>query len=462
MAIPTLSWLQQLLPGSFRGIPFVTERSGFQTNQRYAVHEYPFKDIPIAEPLGLAPMTFNFTGFLVGDDCYLQRDALAAAVQNKNPGILIHPSLTYIPSAVCLSASFNERVDRGRVVEVDLQFLATDNIPILLPFSLATDFFASSPTLSLVVTAVATVASASKQAFSTIMNPASLAIGLVGSTLQALGGFTSRVISALDPTSIFNSLNGMQVLADQSFTLSRYIPGNSDGSNNPVLSGIPITLSPADRISQATTAVLENTVIQRAALSGIVQTAEALAASDPSGAYLPAIYNVTEGLRAAINEPSDQIRLLSPLASFQYQSPVGTSTATQAIFDGTSSAARKGALMSIALAVGNYQPSDVQDVNDILAWIVPLFDDEILYAADQGDIATYNALIALRATIVTNLQVRGSQLPELVTINEPSNLPSVVVAYQLYQDATRNAEVLQRVDPIHPLFMPLSFQVLSS
>lgn len=461
MAIPTLSWQSQLLPASFRGVPFVTEQSGFSTSRKWAIHEYPFKDNPVAEDLGRANQTLNFSGFLVGDDCYLQRDALASACQAPGTGILIHPSLTFIPSVACLSATFNERADRGRVVEVQFSFLVVDDIPVLQAFDVATSFFASSPTLSLVATAVATVASASKAAFATILNPASLVIGLVGTTLNALGGFTSRLTQIIDPTAVFNAINGMQVLADPSFTLSRYITGNVNGSASQILAGISTTLSPADRISQATQAVLDNTVNQRQALLNAIDAAIALASSDPSGAYLGGIYGIPQALAGAINEPSDQIRVLSGLASYEFAVPMGTASPTSAVLDATSSAVRKGVLMSLATACSQYQPDDSQDVNDILNLIIPLFDAEILYAADSGDVATYNALIGLRAAVVNDLQVRGSQLPSLITITETDNLPSVVMAYRLYNDSTRDAEVVQRVNPIHPLFLPKSFQVLS-
>lgn len=450
-----LSWLSQLLQASFRGIPFVVEQSNFTTGNKTVLHEYPYADNPKPERLGRANQLISFTGFLVGDDCYLKRDLLAAAATAQGTGILIHPSLTFIPSAVLLSATFTERAQRGRVVECQLNFVAVDDIPLLAAFSLIP--FGGTP--ELVAAAVTTMVAASSAAFVTLMNPASLVIGLVETTTNTLSGFASRLLST-DPAMIFNSLNGMQALTTPAFTLSRYIAGNVDTSANTVLAGIDRTLAPAALIAAATDAMLDNTVTARAGYIASVTAATAAAINPP--AYLTAIYALTEAFRAVVNEPSDQIRLLSQLASFPSPATPLDDTATTSITDTTASACRKAILQSLALAASEYQADDAQEVNDILNLIVPFFDAEILYAADANDIATYNALIALRAAVVNDLQTRGSQLPSLITITETTNLPSVAVAYKLYQDATRDSDVVQRVDPIHPLFMPLSFQVLSS
>src|ERR1019366_6312580 len=446
MNLPTLSWMSQLLPASWRGIPFVVEQSSFTTGRKLAIHEYPYKDTPLAEDMGLGNQTLTFNGFLTGDTCFIQRDLLAAACQTKGSGILIHPSLTYIPEATLISAVFNERVDRGRVVEVQLSFLVTDDIPVLKLFGMIPF---GSGTFAIIATAVTTLVSASRPAFSALLNPASLVLGLVGTTIAGVTSFASRILSiGNEPSAIFNSLNGLQSLTDSSFTLSRY---NSNGITPGRLASISTTLSPTDRIMAASTALLDNVTTQRATISTAVNSAIGLASTDPSNTYLDGIYSISEALRTSINDPQDQIRLLITVALFQPDTSM-MDLATRSIANATASACRKGVLMSLALAAANYQPTNSTEAMAILSLIVPLFDAEILYAADANDISTYQALIALRSSVVNDLQSRALQLPELFTFTEKTNLPILTLAYKIYQDTTREAELVQRIDPIHPLF----------
>ena len=55
---------------------------------------------------------------------------------------------------------------------------------------------------------------------------------------------------------------------------------------------------------------------------------------------------------------------------------------------------------------------------------------------------------------------RGASLAPLVTVTLPEPAPAVVVAQRLYADATRADELVQRIAPVHPLFMPVNMLVL--
>lgn len=174
-------------------------------------------------------------------------------------------------------------------------------------------------------------------------------------------------------------------------------------------------------------------------------------------AFVQSIQDAVEQLRATINDPLDQIRLLVQLASFS-QAVVAGDTVTQP----TAATCRRAALVSLANAVSDYQPSSSTEAEGILALVVPVFADEIRYAADAGDSLTYHALRTLRAAVVTDLQTRGSQLPEVITVSLKASQPSLVVAWNLYADANREVELVQRnPDVVHPAFMPVSFEALS-
>lgn len=465
-----MSWINQLLPASFRGIPFVVEQSGFTTGRRTAVHEYPYRNLPWVEDMGAATQQINFSGFLVGDDCYIQRDVLAAACAQKGPGFLVHPSLGPIPAACLTNATFNERVDRGRVVEVQLGFIVTQNIPVIQlitgPLAFISTIYA---TLNCVTTAIAAV----KAVFSAVVGTALAVVGSVDAIVRCVTGFVGSVLAlAYEPAAIFGCLNGLGVLTQTfgaAYSLSRYISGNVDGTQSPVLSGLNQNLPAYQLIANATQAVLDAAVASRGAVGVAANLAITTGTSDPNdpeNIFLGTIQALTEALRNSITDPADQIRLLATLCSFvgdtYPQTGAPYSAAEQQLNDVVAAACRRAALFSLATATTNYIPTVTSDVVGVIALSVPLYDAEVLYAANQGDSATYNAMIALRSAVVNDLQTRGANLPSLITATQTANLPSFVLAYKLYQDSTRSDQITRYNNPIHPLFNGLYPQVLST
>jgi prophage DNA circulation protein len=124
-----MSWRDQLQPASWRGIGFKVNSSRIVRGRRVAVHEYPFRDEVWVEDLGRGTRIISFTGFLVGDDCYSQRDALVRAAEQPGPGELIHPSLGSLQCALTEFAA-GERKEAGRVVEIEFGFIQTQDAPV--------------------------------------------------------------------------------------------------------------------------------------------------------------------------------------------------------------------------------------------------------------------------------------------------------------------------------------------
>lgn len=161
---------------------------------------------------------------------------------------------------------------------------------------------------------------------------------------------------------------------------------------------------------------------------------------------------VAEAIRTASNDPAVQIRLLTALAAF---SPASDPTGTAAL-------CRRMALISLCRAVSNYVPSSFQDAMTLRSRIASLLDAEILAAADAGQSATWQAFRTLRQQVTAYLTTEGGDLPAVVQETLPAPLPALVVAYRLYADATRADDLIARVDPPDPNFMPISFEALNS
>lgn len=186
------------------------------------------------------------------------------------------------------------------------------------------------------------------------------------------------------------------------------------------------------------------------------------AATDALAASVQAL---TEAVRAAANDPADQIRLLSRLAQYEPTASTGTGTAgaARAAVQGAAAAlCRRAALSSLALACEAYQPSSYNDAATVLQGVLPLFDAEIETAADAGDLPSSQALRTLRTAVVANLTTKGAALPSLVQVSFPAPMPALAIAYRLYRDASRCIDLIARNAPPHPCFMASPMEALSS
>ena len=82
-------WREKLLEASFRGVPFKVEEESAGTGRRVETHEYPNRDKPYTEDLGKVTFRPSITAYVVGDDCFDQRDRLIEALNKPGPGTLV-------------------------------------------------------------------------------------------------------------------------------------------------------------------------------------------------------------------------------------------------------------------------------------------------------------------------------------------------------------------------------------
>lgn len=103
-----------------------------------------------------------------------------------------------------------------------------------------------------------------------------------------------------------------------------------------------------------------------------------------------------------------------------------------------------------------------QDVDLVLEQIQQPFADAEETAADEMAQATYQALVALQAAVTNFLVTTAQPLPRLVSYQFAKVLPTLVIAYRLYQDASRADQIRAENKIIHPAFCPPTGQALSS
>jgi hypothetical protein len=82
-------------------------------------------------------------------------------------------------------------------------------------------------------------------------------------------------------------------------------------------------------------------------------------------------------------------------------------------------------------------------------------------AADRLPAATYNAVNRLGSMVMFHLSQTELTLPRIVSFTYTTPLPSLVIAYRIYGDASRSDEIVAENRVIHPAFMPLKVRALS-
>ena len=113
-----------LLPASFRNVRFHVENTSIAVGRRLANFEYPSQDTPYAEDLGRKQRLYSITGYIVGDDWISQQKALETALQDKGPGLLVHPVAGEVTVAVENGTLDFDRTE-GRMIRFQAVFIET-------------------------------------------------------------------------------------------------------------------------------------------------------------------------------------------------------------------------------------------------------------------------------------------------------------------------------------------------
>ena len=75
---------------------------------------------------------------------------------------------------------------------------------------------------------------------------------------------------------------------------------------------------------------------------------------------------------------------------------------------------------------------------------------------------TFQALIALHGAVTNHLVTTARPLPRMLNFQFFEPLPSLVMAYKLYDDASRCDELREENKVVHPAFCPPTGQALSA
>ena len=388
-------WKSQLKPASFRGVPFYVDGHDQEAGRRIVASEFPFEDQPDTEDLGRRQERYTLEAYVIGDDYFAQASALyKACVLDPNMGDLIHPYLGTI-QVRCMNFRRRENKREGRIARVSLTFIEAG---------------ASSTPLALVDTAssvlgwVAGALQIAKRLYA-------LAV-IVQNHPGFLLGFVTSIVGDLA-----NGMLGLPAGTLQGF--AGFVSGIGQNVSDPVATGTAI--------AGAFAAYADGVAANTATFPSEADPSYGLTKFAAFGAIYPAVPLTTpDRIQQAANQTAAVlfVQTCAALATARLyaQTPWNSSTAALAARD------------------------------QLTGWL----DTLATSAADAGFADLYVALSATLTAVTADMTSRAQQLPALGTYRTPDTMPSLVLAWQLYQDPTRATELAALNDAPHPGFMPIA------
>lgn len=447
----TGDWFKRLDKASYGKFPFGVESIRTAAGRKTSIHTYPFRDDVWVEDLGKRARQFEVLGFIVegdlitgGGDVISQRKALLEVCETAGGQTLVHPTLGTIASVCCLGVETIERRDLGRAFEIRLTLIVAGNR--LFPTTTVSTGDASQDAAS--STGIQARADFVKSAAASIAAGAAVVQQAVST---AVGWYQIGVTVVNDVKRIIGAVSTL------AGNFGRLFGGGNNGVSGSNTQA-PSTVTASDLLAEASAS--------RVAVMTAGAALQAAAANPSDAATLGAAAQAfVAAVAASATAPADAVRLVSSLAQYSpapvtQPGPIGASMLTMQ----TALAAllRRYALAQLAVTLTTYQPSSQQDADSTLASAVGLIDAETDAAGDAGDDDAYQALRALRQSVVADLTARGADVAAIATFTFNATLPSLVLANRIYRDPKREPQLVQQIDPRHPAFCPTTFQALSS
>lgn len=122
----TQPWMDRMLPGSWRCVPFWVKQHSLSGGRRTAVNEFPARDQADVEDLGRKVRRYQLAIFGLGRDYFYWRDEMRAALEEEGPGQLSHPYLGEL-RAVVEDYTLAETPSEGGMFRVDVTFVEATN-----------------------------------------------------------------------------------------------------------------------------------------------------------------------------------------------------------------------------------------------------------------------------------------------------------------------------------------------
>lgn len=394
----------QLRRASFRGVPFEVTSSNLSVGRRTQTFEYPQRDDPSTEDMGRSKRTIRITAFVAGYDYIARMKRLIAACEKPGSGRLIHPwlgSMEVTPTD--LSAPVFES---NRVASVSLTFVESGKLQY--PNALLDVGAKCLSAAQMLVNAE----------FDEFVRTFDLS-GAQDFVKEAVGLDLQGILNSETVQSVCDAFD----LADELATLSHDVITLAEGG--------------AD--------ALFNRVLDTYGLQGFASTVHAW------------------------TDVSPRFRSLTQSSELNSAKPQAVASRTTSERIEKANAASQAMIRGLSVANMVVAASEIGTSNDRLDASTPVqtapYDDliavrnEILEAIDEESLKVssdpiYEALCESRSAVYEAITQRAENQARLVSFKPSSVQPALVLAYDYYGDASREAEIVGRNKIRHSGFVP--------
>ena len=397
---------QQLVGGSFRGVPFRTVNAELKVGRRNQVNEFPQRDAPYVDDLGRRARRVVVEAYVIGRNYLQERDALVKAFETAGPGELLHPRYGVMQVALDGEVAIKETPEQGGIARITATF---------------------------------------------VQHGANTFPAATEDTVGAVEGSCNAADEAieLDFASSFD-VTGASVLAEQARLGTT--SGGLGGFVGVLYGLFEFAQNAVSAAGMSAIAVLVD--VARRDLTQLMQTPKAL---------VQALRLVHAEVVNRVNQPINSITVLQE-QFVQYARPVVVMPLPNSIRSrrlandlARSDLQRRLALTNQArlLAVAISNASAVPTAARARA-LRDQVTQQIDYELEANDppLQVAKTLSAVRAAVVRDVAARAEFLRQTGTYTPAAVLPALVLAHRIYQDAARADELTERNAIAHPAFVP--------
>lgn len=404
-----MGWRDNYRPASFRGAAFFVTTADSSHGRRQAVHETAQRDIPYTEDLGRKSREFGITGYLLGKEYDVAREELIKVCEQAGPGVLVHPYRGEL-TVVCRGLNVSETSDEGGKCTLTMTFLEAGE---------ASYPSAKVDTVNAISAKAGEVTEAGKENFvSDFLTKGypSFVAEAATSQIQGLSDFLSS------PEFIVSS--DIQAVSDY------YDKVKSIGSDAFDLIQKPFEF--ADQVVDAISSIRS-------------------AFGSSAFGMLMSLYNQyfsSSGGSSSSKTPSRQqvVTNTSAVAGLVRQAAISQAAVAAVVTQTTEDVSSGGTKTTSA-------PTKYDSYEAAIAVRTELADSLDQESETTNSDLVYVAVTDLRTAVVQAVPDPEQDLPRLATFAPRQTLPSLVVAYQLYGDASRAEDIVTRNDPRRPGFL---------
>ncbi|MBP0953338.1 DNA circularization N-terminal domain-containing protein [Pseudomonas sp. 20GA0080] len=460
------TWRDSLLPASFRGVGFFISSTVVPIGRKGQLHEFPQRDEPYFESLGKQSQVHTVTAFIVGPDCFEQRDKLLQALETPGAGELVHPWLGRMQVQVG-DCDMTHSLAEGGIVHLNLKFYPDQ--PLKFPTStLNTGRQLVQASEGLLDSALRRYRAVMATVDAVRINIQALRSTLSGVFATIQRQFASFMAIYSDATALVHSLvNAPYTLSTMFSTFFASFQGDSRRSSRES-SGNNVGAGGAASGGGSTGSGSGSSGGSNAGGSsgGIYGSAGSVASGSRNASGVESV-----PYRSIISDATQQAQAVSSINQINQGGGLDTGVTAQATADLVQDAllvkvARVVASMPVAVSTKPILvvPSlDQQRVQPLQRADVPVADDVIELrdtlsaaiwdAALKADPEHYLALNTLRHALISHLNAVAASGVRLQDMKVSEPLPALVLAYRRFGDASRSHEVVQRNRIPHPGFV---------